>query len=175
MRFRDIGPVERLSVAMVQREPPIFHLQGQVGNRRIVVALSFEMLEALSEGIPDFLAEVHRRFPELPPEVHTLEVAGEDPSDHEGEAVFRASTVGLGYEREQDLVFLEFKEEPAGGNPSVVRLWCTREQLLDLALSSMDLMRQALPVCPQCGRVVPDLENHICPRKNGHGEDRRQV
>ncbi len=166
----ELGPVDILTVALVRREPPTFHLQGRMGPRHVTVEMSLEMLQALTTGIPEFLAEVHERFPHLPLEEHTVNEQSmrfyPPPS-----VLFRVGTVGLGYEPENDLIVLELREQiqrERGGAPRVVRLWCTREQILHLALWSLEVLRTALPVCPQCNQPVEDLEAHVCPRKNGH-------
>lgn len=165
----ELGPVDTLTVAMIRREPPLFHLQGRMGARHITVEMSLEMLQALMENIPEFLAEVHRKFPELPPELHASRV--EPPPFLPGPALFRVGTVGLGYEPENDLILLELREQVERGrsqSPRVARLWCTREQILGLALHTLEVLQRALPMCPQCHQLVDDLETHVCPRNNGH-------
>ncbi len=170
MSQMELGPVDFLTVALVKKDPPTFHLQGRMGARHVTVELSLEMLQALTTGIPEFLAEVHERFPHLPPEEHTIDEQNmrfyPPPS-----TLFRVGTVGLGYEPENDLIMLELREQiqrEQGGSPRVVRMWCTRDQILHLALWSLEVLRTALPVCPQCNQPVDDLQLHVCPRKNGH-------
>lgn len=170
MAQMELGPVDILTVALVRREPPTFHLQGRMGPRHITVEMSLEMLQALTTGIPEFLAEIHERFPHLPLEEHIVDEQSMRfyPSSS---TLFRVGTVGLGYEPQNDLIVLELREQTSrtsGGAPRVVRIWCTREQILQLALWSLEVLRTALPVCPQCNQPVEDLETHVCPRKNGH-------
>ncbi len=164
----ELGPLDTLTVARVRRDPPVFYLQGRMGPRSVTVELSLEMLQALAAGIPDLLHEVHQKFPDLPPEMHP----GNEPPVPlaPGPALFRVGTVGLGYEPENDLILLELREQVARGRshaPRVVRLWCTREQILQLALRSLEVLQDTLPMCPQCHQLVDDLETHVCPRKNG--------
>ncbi len=166
----DLGPVDILTVALARREPASFYLQGRIGARQITVELSLEMLQALTTGIPEFLAEVHERYPHLPPEGHSVE-EGQMGLFPPLSPLFRVGTVGLGYDPENDLVVLELREQVAReqkGSPRTVRFWCTRDQVLQLVLWSMEVLRSTLPTCPQCGQIVEDLETHICPRKNGH-------
>lgn len=168
MQYEDFGPVDVLTVSLAQTNPPLFVLQGRIGPRRVTVMLSLELLQALGEGIPSFLAEVHRRFPELPPEesvvpMEQVAVVEEEPY----QSMPFVDMAGLGYERENDLVVLELKvvQEP---QERFLRIWCTRDQILQLAVWTLHLLRSTLPICPQCGRVVQNLETHLCPRKNGH-------
>ncbi len=166
----DLGPVDILTVTLARREPASFYLQGRIGHRQITVELSLEMLQALTSGIPEFLAEVHERYPHLPPEGHTVDHSRMTPFPPL-KPLFRVGTVGLGYEPENDLVVLELREQVArerSGSPRVIRVWCTRDQALQLVLWSLEILHRTLPTCPQCGQVVEDLESHICPRKNGH-------
>ena len=56
-------------------------------------------------------------------------------------------------------------QDPETG--SVLRFWCTREQVHKMARWGAEIAARGRPVCPQCGQPM-EPEGHFCPKKNGH-------
>jgi uncharacterized repeat protein (TIGR03847 family) len=59
--------------------------------------------------------------------------------------------------------------EEAAEEPSRVRFWATREQMLSLARHGASVCAQGRPRCQLCGNPI-DPEGHQCPALNGHRE-----
>jgi uncharacterized repeat protein (TIGR03847 family) len=127
-------------------------------------------IQSLAVGLEQFLAEIYDRFPNLP--AASADFIEENmhispPVD----PLFRTGELGLGYDSEDDLVVLIAREllaedqDPAEG--SVVRFWCTREQIRAMCHWGMEIAGRGRPTCPQCGQPM-DPEGHFCPKKNGH-------
>jgi uncharacterized repeat protein (TIGR03847 family) len=94
------------------------------------------------------------------------------------EPVFRVAQMGLGYDEENDRVVLiaqelvigaqddpdedddeddselEIEYESDETRPSVVRIWCTREQMAALSLHAMDTVKSGRADPRQNGRLV---------------------
>ena len=51
--------------------------------------------------------------------------------------------------------------------PSRIRFWATREQMLSLARHGASVCAQGRPRCQLCGNPI-DPEGHECPALNGH-------
>lgn len=87
------------------------------------------------------------------------------------EPVFRVGEIGLGYDKDRDLVVLLAREiimdnvEPE--DAAVVRFWCMRDQARALARWGMEVVQRSRPMCPQCGQPI-EPEGHFCPKKNGY-------
>jgi len=85
--------------------------------------------------------------------------------------LFRVGEIGLGYDKDRDLVVIFVKElqteEADQENAATVRFWCSREQIRKLARWGADVISRGRPICPQCGQPM-DAEGHFCPKKNGH-------
>ncbi len=148
----------------------VFYIQAWQEERTVTVIIEKFQLQSLAIGIEQFLAEIAAKFPDLP----------EASADYEEERMhihppveplFRVGEIGLGYERERDRVVIivhelvddEAKQEDA----SVVRFWCTRDQVRAMAHWGAEVVQRGRPICPQCGQPI-DPEGHFCPRKNGH-------
>ncbi len=58
---------------------------------------------------------------------------------------------------------------PTEGDPSRVRFWATREQMLSLARHGAVVCSAGRPRCQLCGNPI-DPEGHRCPALNGHKE-----
>ena len=85
--------------------------------------------------------------------------------------LFRAGEIGLGYDADQDLIVLLVREIIVEGedreHAAVVRFWCTRPQLRQMARWGNEVVKRGRPICPQCGEPM-EPEGHFCPKKNGH-------
>jgi uncharacterized repeat protein (TIGR03847 family) len=85
--------------------------------------------------------------------------------------VFRVGQLGLGYDRDRDLLVLVAQEIVVeGGDPeaaAVARFFATRSQMRALGRHGLSIVKQGRPVCGNCGQPI-DPEGHFCPRSNGH-------
>ncbi len=167
----ELRPVDHLTAdAIGQPGKRVFYIQGWQKERTVTLIVEKIQLQSLAVGVEQFIAEIREKFPDL----------GEAPSDYiedkmhihpPVDPIFRVGEIGLGYEAESDLVVIVARElMTEEGDPEeakVVRLWCTRSQLLALARWSVEVVAHGRPICPQCGEPM-DPEGHFCPKKNGH-------
>ena len=74
------------------------------------------------------------------------------------EPIFRVGEVGLGYDKERDLMVLITREilmesdDPQ--EAAVIRFWCSRSQARALARWGVDVVNRGRPICPQCGEPM---------------------
>jgi uncharacterized repeat protein (TIGR03847 family) len=167
----DLRPVNHITTdAIGQPGKRVFYLQGWQDERTITLIVEKIQIQSLAVGYEQFLAEIYDRYPEL----------AQASADYDEEKmhihppvdpVFRTGELGLGYDAEDDLVVLIARELVAEDEDpkeaSVVRFWCTRNQLRALCHWGMEVASRGRPICPQCGQPM-DSEGHFCPKKNGH-------
>ena len=55
------------------------------------------------------------------------------------------------------------EDEPA----TIVRIWCTRDQMLALAREAVIAVASGRPLCPLCHEIMDPDEEHVCVRGNG--------
>ena len=177
-------PPERFVVGTVG--PPgqrTFFLQARVGARLVSVALEKQQVQALSERVEELLDEVlastggDAAVPALAP----LALDDTDPLEQPIEEEFRAGTMTLSWDPEDERVVIEvfpFSEaavvapdqldeefdEPEPSEVLLVRLPA------GVARAFVKRAEQVLgagrPDCPFCGNPV-DPEGHLCVRANG--------
>lgn len=92
--------------------------------------------------------------------------AGTQGGPHDLE--FQVGRLALGYEREADLVVLEFGGEDAErGGGSELRVLLDRSRSNAFAEQALAVCAAGRPLCPLCqGPIGPGP--HVCPRTNGH-------
>lgn len=167
----DLNPVDHITTDAIG--PPgkrVFYLQGWQGNRSITLIVEKFQVQSLAIGVEQLLGELAQKYPDLPDasaDYQEEKMQIHPPVDPQ----FRVGELGLGYEPESDMVVLIAREiaseenEPEEG--SVVRFWCTRDQIRSMAQWGLQVAAQGRPNCPQCGQPM-DPEGHFCPKRNGH-------
>jgi uncharacterized repeat protein (TIGR03847 family) len=167
----DLHPVSHITTdAIGQPGKRVFYLQGWQDERTITLIIEKVQVQSLAVGVEQFLAEIASRFPDLPEASASYDeekMRIHPPVD----PLFRAGELGLGYDAENDLVVLIARELlPEDQDPqeaSVVRFWCTRDQIRSLCHWGVDVVSHGRPICTQCGQPM-EPEGHFCPKKNGH-------
>lgn len=167
----ELNPVSHITTGFVgQPGKRVFYLQASKGVQVVSVILEKLQVEALAEGVEQFLRDLKQRHADLvEPDVHyrAERMALKLPMD----PVFRVGQIGLGYDEENDLVVLVATEILNEGHEqdeaSVVRVFATRAQMLEVAQHGHAIVGQGRPNCPLCGQPI-DSEGHFCPRRNGH-------
>ena len=167
----DLDPVTHITTdAIGQPGSRVFYIQGIQGDQVITLLVEKAQILSLSAGIVQFFAEINAQYPDLSDANADFE---EDSMRIEPpvEPLFRVGELGLGYEAERDLMVLLAREillenqEPE--DASVVRFWCTRQQISAFGRWAQKMVSQGRPICPQCGEPMAP-EGHFCPKKNGH-------
>jgi len=172
LREINLDPVDHITVdALGKPGNRIFYIQGRKGSHVVSLIIEKIQLQSLILGIPDFLEEIHKRFPALTSVQGDLDEAQmqiKPPLDPQ----FRVGNLGLAYDDERDRVCiiaheLEFNDSQDEESGAVVRYWCTRDQLAALARWGVVVAERGRPICPQCQQPM-EPEGHFCPKKNGH-------
>ncbi|MBL6966589.1 MAG: DUF3090 domain-containing protein [Anaerolineales bacterium] len=182
----DLNPVDHITVdALGPAGDRVFYIQAQKGAQTITLIAEKFQLQSLAIGIERFLAEIAEKFPDLPApvaEFSETQMHIHPPVD----PLCRIANIGLGFDIEADLAVLVIHEllpegdimeeiEDAiqsdddtleGDVPNVVRLWCSRDQLLALSRWSIEVASRGRPICPQCNEPM-EPEGHFCVKKNG--------
>jgi uncharacterized repeat protein (TIGR03847 family) len=167
----DVDPADHITAdALGQPGQRVFYIHAWQDQRIVTVIIEKTQLQSLAVGIEQFLAQIGQQNPELP------EASGDYIEDKMRisppvEPLFRVGEIGLGYDKERDLVVLFVKELLAeDADPetaAVVRFWATRSQTRALARWGVEIVSRGRPICPQCGQPM-EPEGHFCPKKNGY-------
>lgn len=176
----ELDPVDRITA---DAQGPIgdrtFFIQARQADRLVSVLVEKQQVQLLAASVVEILARIGKETGEgLPEESMALE----EPVIPE----WRAGRLSIGYEEERDLIVLEAVEQvpeedeedeeepadeaPAGApapEPSTVRFWASREQMLSLARHGAEVCARGRPTCELCGNPI-DPEGHTCPALNGH-------
>lgn len=167
----DVDPCDHItSDALGQPGQRVFYVHAWQDQRVVTVIIEKTQLQSLAVGIEQFLGQIGQQNPNL------HEASGDYIEDKMRihppvEPLFRVGEIGLGYDKDRDLVVLFVKEllpeETDPETAAVVRFWATRSQARALARWGAEVVARGRPVCPQCGQPM-ESEGHFCPKKNGH-------
>lgn len=148
----------------------VFYLQAQKSGEVLTLLIEKQQVEALANGIEQFLKELQEKIPaltEASADYNARAMQLKPPID----PAFRIGQLGLGYDADRDLLVIVAQEVLVEGRDpeevAVARLFATRSQLRALGAYGRTLVRQGRPICPLCGQPI-DPEGHFCPRSNGH-------
>lgn len=149
-----------------------FYIQGSNQEQTVTLILEKAQLQSLTIGVEQFTVEVKDKFPDLPEassEYQPDQMRIQPPLD----PLFRVGELGLAYDSDRDRMVIVAREIVNEGQEpdevSLVRFWCTREQVRAMATWAIDVISRGRPVCPQCNEPM-DPEGHFCPKKNGHNK-----
>jgi uncharacterized repeat protein (TIGR03847 family) len=167
----DLRPVEHITSGAVG--PPgkrVFYLQARKDKQIVTLVVEKEQLQSLAIGVEKFYEDLGERFPDLETPQGDYNEQGMElvtPLD----PVFRVGQIGLGYDEIADQMILVAREtQPEDADPEdakVVRIWCSRAQMLKLCNWSVELASRGREICGNCGLPI-DPEGHFCPKSNGH-------
>lgn len=167
----DLDPCDHLTVdAIGAPGQRVFYIQAFQAARTITVVIEKIQLQSLTVGIEQFLGQLMRQNPDLSEASADFNEAQMRISPPV-EPVFRAGEIGLGYDKERDLLVIVAREIQAEGedtqDAAAIRFWCSRSQARALARWGVEVVQRGRPVCPQCGQPI-EPGGHFCPKKNGH-------
>jgi uncharacterized repeat protein (TIGR03847 family) len=166
----ELNPVDFITVGTIgPRGQRIFHLQGGQGKRLVSMVIEKEQARALSEAIREMLEDLEKRE-EDPISSTPVDISSTDMDLREPiEPIFRVAQMGLGYDESKDLVVLMAQElvvrneadegeSEADGEeeiePSIVRLWCSREQMKLLSEYTIEVVQAGRADPKQNGRMT---------------------
>ncbi len=167
----DIDPCEHITAdAIGAPGQRVFYIQGQQAARTVTIIVEKIQLQSLAIGIEQFLAQLideNSALDEASAAYYEEQMRISPPV----EPIFRSGEIGLGYDKERDMVVIVTKEILAEDDDpeeaAIVRFWCTRSQARAMARWGQDVVQRGRPTCPQCGQPI-EPEGHFCPKKNGH-------
>ncbi len=165
----DFNPVSRITIGSVG--PPgqrIFLLQANQGNSMITLKLEKEQAVVLASSTIELLEELDEKYPRSKSKFEkplSSDLILREPM----EPTFVIGQIGLGYDKENDLVVLVVQEVQFEGleKPATARFWASRPQMQALGDHTLEVASQGRPICPLCDSPM-DPEGHFCPRSNGH-------
>ncbi len=167
----DIDPITLITTdAIGQPGQRTFYLQACQDDKVISLLVEKVQIQSLAIGLQEYLDEVAEKYPNLP-------AASADYDESKMHIIppvdplFRIGELGLAYSSDRDRIILVAREilgdELDQEEASVVRMWCTRSQIMALCAWGLEVTSRGRPICPQCGEPM-DPEGHFCPKKNGH-------
>jgi uncharacterized repeat protein (TIGR03847 family) len=165
----DYNPVSRITIDAVG--PPgqrVFLLQASQGSSTVTLKLEKEQARALAASVVELLEDLDEKYPRARSKLEqplSADLMLQEPMD----PMFIVGQIGLGYERNQDLVVLVIQEIEIEGkeNLDTARFWATRSQMEALSEHVLEVVERGRPICPLCDSPM-DPEGHFCPRSNGH-------
>ena len=168
----ELNPVDFVTVGTIgPKGQRTFHLQAGQDNRIVSFTIEKEQAHALSAAIAELLDDIdHRGDPRPEVDFSQLDMDLREPI----EPLFRIAQMGLAYESGEDKIVLIAQEfvprseddpddeddedfdffEGDDGDPKVVRMWCSREQMRALSLHAMDTVKSGRPDAKQNGRII---------------------
>lgn len=167
----ELDPVTHITTGFIGRPGQrVFYLQAIKDREVLTLLVEKQQVEALAQGIEQFLRELHEKIPALAEASNRYDEAAmqlKRPVD----PLFRVGQLGLGYDAERDLLVMVAQEVVAEGREvdeaASARFFATRAQMRALSHYGLSLVKQGRPTCPLCGQPI-DPEGHFCPRSNGH-------
>jgi uncharacterized repeat protein (TIGR03847 family) len=151
-----------------------FFLQARAGGRLVSLVLEKQEVGQLAIAVLQLLDELEKQFPHL-------SRASSSPKflqpEHPLEPLFRVGQLSIGYDEEEDMVWLVAKAlvvneagevaDPSGDDVPAVRFVATRSQMRTMSEHALEIISKGRPVCPLCGRPI-DRSGHFCARTDGH-------
>jgi uncharacterized repeat protein (TIGR03847 family) len=160
-----------------------FFLQARSGARVTSVALEKQQVAALAERVDELLDEIMARqaSDSLIPAVAPLGLDDTDPLEQPIEEEFRAGTMTLSWDPDDERVVIEVFpfteaavvtpdqvdqdfEEPEPDEVFLVRL--TAASARSFVKRAEQVLEAGRPSCPFCGNPI-DPDGHLCVRANG--------
>lgn len=140
----ELDPVDFITIGTIgPKGQRVFHLQAGRDEQLITLTFEKEQASALAESIANMLREIEEEF-----SAKTGSVVLSDYDMDLREPIlplFRVGQIGLGYDNVHDrlmVIFSELQNEGAEGEPRIVRLSATREQMSALAESARNVVQQ---------------------------------
>ena len=158
-----------------------FFLQARDGARVVSIVLEKAQVAVLADRLGDLLAELDRRGVEAAAEGVVKVVDDVAPLDEPINEAFRAGSLTLGWDVDDELVLVEARAQSEDGEPidpdedddededgpDLLRVRMTAAAARSFVARAARIVAAGRPPCPLCGAPL-DPQGHICPRRNGH-------
>lgn len=160
----ELNPVDFITVGTIgPKGQRIFHLQAGKDNQLVSLIIEKEQAWALSEAIRELLDDLDTRYPaaedaDEPVSAGSIDMDLREPIT----PAFRVAQMGLGYDEDRNLVVLVAQElvvvdedaDPDEVQPGIVRMWCSRAQMIALSEHAQSTVQSGRPDPKQNGRLV---------------------
>lgn len=175
-------PPERFVAGTVGRPGDrTFFLQARDGPRVVSVVLEKAQVAVLADRLGDLLSELERRGIEAAADDAAGIVDDVAPLDEPINEAFRAGSLTLGWDVDDELVLVEARAQDEDGEaidpdedddededgPDLLRVRMTAAAARSFVTRAERVVAAGRPPCPLCGAPL-DPQGHICPRRNGH-------
>jgi uncharacterized repeat protein (TIGR03847 family) len=153
-----------------------FFLQARDGGRLVTIVLEKVQVAVLADRLNDLLEELDRRGVVPPPDAAPPVDLG--PLDEPLREAFRAGTLTLGWNGDDEVVLVEARaerdeedgeppDEDDEDGPDVLSVRLSPAAARTFVERAVRVVASGRPPCPVCGQPL-DPHGHICPRRNGH-------
>jgi uncharacterized repeat protein (TIGR03847 family) len=171
----DLNPVQHI-VADAMGEPGqrTFFLQARAGRLLVSLVLEKQEVGQLAIAVLQLLDELEKQYPNLSQATTSKRLV---QLEHPLDPLFRVGQLSIGYDEEDDMVWLVAKElvvneageviDPSRDDVPAVRFVATRSQMRVMSEHALEIISKGRPVCPLCGRPI-DRTGHFCARTDGH-------
>lgn len=170
----DLNPVQHI-IADAVGEPGqrTFFLQARADEQSISVVLEKQEVGQLAVAVLQLLEELEKQYPNLRQTSHSHK---DLQPEHPLEPIFRVGQLSIGYDEDDDMVWIVAKElvvndegevaDPNRDDIPAVRFVATRDQMRAMSEHALEVIGRGRPVCPLCGRPI-DRTGHFCARSDG--------
>ena len=180
----ELNPVDFVTVGTIgPKGKRTFHLQAGQDNRIVSFTIEKEQAQALSSAIAELLDDIdHRENTKTEADFSDLDMELREPIEplfriaqmglayeaRDNKVILIAQELvpqseeelqemddiedALDDDDDEDDDFSIFEGGP--GDPQVVRMWCSREQMRALSLHAMDTVKSGRPDAKQNGRII---------------------
>jgi uncharacterized repeat protein (TIGR03847 family) len=175
-------PPERFVAGTVgQPGDRTFFLQARDGPRVVSIVLEKVQVAVLADRLGDLLSELERRGIEAAAPDAPAPSEDTGPLDEPINEAFRAGSLTLGWDGDDEMVLVEARAQSEDGEPidpdedddededgpDLLRVRITADAARSFVARAERIVGAGRPPCPLCGAPL-DPQGHICPRRNGH-------
>jgi uncharacterized repeat protein (TIGR03847 family) len=161
----NLNPVEFITVGTIgPKGRRVFHLQAGHEGKLVSFTIEKEQARALSNAINEFIEELDKRLDvQTQVQMTSLDMELREPI----EPLFRFPRLALAYDESENMVIViaqenvalsttetEEEEDDDEDEGSIVRMWCSREQIYALSIQAMEMVEAGRPEPQQNGRIL---------------------